>query len=964
MDAQPLETTAADVAARIASGKGPLSAAPREWLLRLVTSGKLVRAEIGRVLLPPEKMPAHVFVVAGGRVRVLGTAGPGHRPELLQTLGAGGVVGLASLLAGLPVEAATAAEESVCVMVEAGKFRELLDAEPALRAGLEKAATAPEVFHLLALEFSRRALDVLKVPALVRAALPSACVETGAGEAAEGFTWWIAEGASRGSVWSPEKGPARRIGMPTALLDQEGLSQAAPEPGLPAPPELPPAEALLDPMVDYPVSTTQNGPIEEVAACFEMLSKFFEKPFPKEAVRRVLTNDVPEGRQPSLHTCGNIAAMAGFAAQLVKLPSANLGRIEVPALLVRDGTVCVLFESGPRGTAVADPRSGLQRPTLEELQKSLPTEIEALLLRPLPSEEREKFGFRWFLPAIRKHKRVLIEVFIASFFIQLLGLANPLLTQVIIDKVLVQNSLSTLNVLGVLFVVVAIASVALTAARTYLFADTTNRIDLSLGSRIMDHLYKLTLGYFQRRPVGEVSSRLNELENIRNFLTGTALTVGLDAVFSVVYIGIMLFYDVRLTIVALVVVPFMAGVAVFCAPILRRQIRRRAEEHAKSQAHLIETLTGVQTLKAGNIEQPSRWEWQKRYAGFVSAGFHAVLTSTAMNSSTTLLTRLGDLAVLWYGAVLVIKGELTLGQLIAFRIIAGYVTTPLMRLAQSWQSFQEVALSVERLGDVLDSPPEQKPEEASNIPMPAIDGRVQFDSVTFSYAPGMQPVLRNVSFEVPAGSFVGVVGKSGSGKSTVLKLIPRLYNADAGRILVDGYETAKVELYSLRRQIGTVLQDALLFNNSVFANISIGDPDATPDDVVRAARVAGAHDFIMGLPQGYNTPVGEQGRALSGGQRQRIAIARAVLQRPRLLILDEATSALDFPAEHLVCKNLAKEFQGKTVFFVTHRVRAVEHADHILVFDRGILIEQGRHADLMKLKGQYAALHAGGEGSE
>jgi ATP-binding cassette subfamily B protein len=494
--------------------------------------------------------------------------------------------------------------------------------------------------------------------------------------------------------------------------------------------------------------------------------------------------------------------------------------------------------------------------------------------------------------------------------------------------------------------------------------DTSNRIDLAVGSRIMDHLYKLTLGYFQRRPVGEVSSRLHELENIRQFLTGTALTVGLDAIFSVVYMCIMFFYDVKLAIVALLVVPFMTGVTLLGAPILQAQIRRRSEEGAKSQSHLIETLTGVQTLKAGNIEQPSRWEWQKRYAGFVSSGFHAVLTSTAMNSATTLLSRLGDLSVLWYGAVLVIKGDLTLGQLIAFRIIAGYVTTPLMRLAQSWQNFQEVALSVERLGDVIDSPQEQKSDEANNIPMPAITGKVEFDSITFAYIPGQQPQLRNVSFEIPAGSFVGVVGKSGSGKSTVLKLIPRLYNPDAGRILVDDYEIAKVELYSLRRQIGTVLQDSLLFNSSVFSNIAIGDPDASPDDVMRAARVAGAHDFIMSLPQGYNTQVGEQGRALSGGQRQRIAIARAVLQRPRLLILDEATSALDSVSENLVCGNLAKEFQGKTVFFVTHRVRSVQHADIILVFDRGILIERGRHEDLMKLKGHYQSLYTGGRTDE
>jgi ATP-binding cassette subfamily B protein len=586
------------------------------------------------------------------------------------------------------------------------------------------------------------------------------------------------------------------------------------------------------------------------------------------------------------------------------------------------------------------------------------------LLRPLAKEEREKFGFRWFLPAIRKHKKILAEVFIASFFVQMLGLANPLLTQVIIDKVLVQNSLSTLHVLGVLFVLIAVATVVLTAVRTYLFVDATNRIDLSVGSRIMDHLYKLTLSYFQRRPVGEVSSRLRELENIREFLTGTALTVGLDAIFSIVYMGMMFFYDIKLAIVALVVVPLMAAVTALGAPILRDQIRRRSEESAKQQSHLIETLTGVQTLKAGNIEQPSRWEWQKRYAGFMSAGFHAILTSTAMGSANSLLNRLGDLAVLWYGAMLVINQELTLGQLIAFRIIAGYVTSPILRLAQCWQNFQEVALSVERLGDVIDSPPEQKPEEASNIPMPSVIGKVEFDSITFSYIKGQQPQLRNVSFEIPAGSFVGVVGKSGSGKSTVLKLIPRLYNPDSGRILIDNYEIAKVELYSLRRQVGTVLQDSLLFNTSVFANIAIGDPDASPEDVMRAARVAGAHDFIMGLPQGYNTEVGEQGRSISGGQRQRIAIARAVLQRPRLLILDEATSALDSVSENIVCRNLAKEFQGKTVFFVTHRVRSVQHADTILVFERGILIENGRHADLMERKGYYHALYNGGHSDE
>jgi len=951
------------VVARIVGGGGPLSKAPVAWLERFVASGRLVRVGLGQVLIPPAKLPDHLFVVIEGRVRLLGTGATGAPPELLETLGQGGIAGLGSYLSGVPVDAATAAVDSMCLMVECARVAELLAEVPELDREIRDTVVASELFNLLSIDFTRCALDLSKVPDVVRDALPAARVARGA-DGPEGFTWWFAEGEARGLRWAEADGPLRRLGVPSAILERGEVPLVSQEAGIPAPPELPHAETLLDPLVDYPVLTTQNGPIEEVVACYGMVASFFGKEFPKEAARRVLSNEVPGDRKPSLHACGNLAAMSGFAAQLIRLPTANLGRIETPALFQRDGTVCVLFQTGAKGVALVDPRSGMERLGVEEFQARFQGEVEILLLRPLPKEENEKFGFKWFLPAIRKHKKVLIEVFIASFFIQLLGLANPLLTQVIIDKVLVQNSIDTLNVLGVLFVVIAIATVALTAIRTYLFVDTSNRIDLTVGSRIMDHLYKLTLGYFQRRPVGEVSSRLRELENIREFLTGTALTVGLDAIFSVVYICILFFYDVTLAIVALLVVPFMIGVTAFGAPILRGQIRRRAEESAKQQAHLIETITGVQTLKAGNIEQPSRWEWQKRYAGFMSAGFHAVLTSTAMNSATTLLSRLGDLAVLWYGAVLVIKGEMTLGQLIAFRIIAGYVTTPLMRLAQSWQNFQEVALSVERLGDVIDSPPEQRPEEASNIPMPSITGKVEFDSVTFSYVKGQQPQLRNVSFEIPAGSFVGVVGKSGSGKSTVLKLIPRLYNPDAGRILVDNYEIAKIELYSLRRQVGTVLQDSLLFNSSVFANIAIGDPDATPDEVMRAARVAGAHEFIMSLAQGYNTQVGEQGRALSGGQRQRIAIARTVLQRPRLLILDEATSALDSVSEALVCKNLAVEFQGKTVFFVTHRVRSVQHADRILVFERGMLIEQGRHEELMALNGYYHSLYTGGGGGD
>jgi ATP-binding cassette subfamily B protein len=959
---QQLETTSGAIATRITNLPGLLHGQPIDKLSRLAASSRLVQAEIGRVVLQPNKLTEAVFILLEGRIRLLGVGPENSHPELVQTLHPGDLAGLTSILRQVPVEAATVSENALCLMVEAKVFLEFLEKSPSLLESVNHRVAAAELYNLLALDFSRNAVDVSKAAEIVRSSLSEARLLNGSPsiDVPPDYLWWIADGPTRSQRWTPDDGMVRRIGLPEKSLEENSVPTKAASLDLP-PPLLPSAETLLDPLTDYPSITTQGGGVEEVTVCFEMMAKFHKKNFPKDAIRRVLLNELPEGRKPTLNTCGTVAAMAGFAAQLVRLPVANIPRVQTPALLFWNGVVSVLFEINQTFATIANPCSGLHRIPLKDFNAVFGIEAEILLARPLPDEEKSKFGFRWFLPAIRQHKRALIEVFIASLFIQFLGLANPLLTQVIIDKVLVQNSLSALNVLAVLFIVIAIADTALTALRTYLFVDTTNRIDLALGSRIMDHLYRLRLGYFQRRPVGEVSSRLHELENIRQFLTGTALTVGLDALFSVIYMGIMFFYSISLSIVALIVVPLLAAVTLAGAPILRRQILRRSEEGARTQSHLIETITGVQTVKAGNIEQHSRWEWQKRYAGFVSAGFHAVLTATAMNSTTSLLSRLGDLAVLWYGAVLVIKGDLTLGQLIAFRIIAGNVTTPLMRLAQSWQNFQEVALSVQRLGDVLDSPAEQTIEQSSNIPMPQIKGKVQYDSVTFTYVPGQQPQLKNVSFEISAGSFVGVVGKSGSGKSTVLKLLPRLYAPDLGRILVDDYEVAKVELYSLRRQVGTVLQDSLLFNSSVFANIAVSDPDATPEDVMRAARVAGAHDFIMGLSEGYNTQVGEQGRALSGGQRQRIAIARTVLQRPRLLILDEATSALDFPSEHLVCKNLAQEFRGRTVFFVTHRVRSIEHADHILVLDRGILVEQGTHAELMELKRVYYTLYMGKE---
>ena len=545
----------------------------------------------------------------------------------------------------------------------------------------------------------------------------------------------------------------------------------------------------------------------------------------------------------------------------------------------------------------------------------------------------------------------------SSFVVQLFTLANPLLIQVIIDKVISQRSLDTLQVLGIALVAVTIFEGVLGSLRTFMFADTTNRIDMRLGAEVIDHLLRLPVGYFDRRPVGELGTRIAELEKIRNFLTGEALTTIIDAAFSVIYILVMALYSWVLTLVALLVVPIQVMITLVGAPLFRRQFRQAAEENARTQSHLVEVLTGIQTVKAQNVEVVSRWKWQERYAKYINRTFEKTITGTALNQTGQVMQKLSQLMVLWVGASLVLRGELTLGQLIAFRIISGYVTQPLLRLSTIWQRIQELRVSFERLADIVDTPEESTELDQGKITLPPISGQVAFEDLQFRFGAGTPQVLKNINLTVPAGTFVGVVGQSGSGKSTLMKLLPRLYSPEEGRILIDGYDIDKVELYSLRRQIGIVPQEPLLFSGSVSDNIALTDPNASSEEIAKAAQVSCAHEFIMGLPSGYSTELGERGANLSGGQRQRLAIARTLLANPKLLVMDEATSALDYDTERRVCQNLRESLQGCTVFFVTHRLSTVRNADTIVMMHQGAIVETGSHDELMALQGRYYALY-------
>jgi len=599
----------------------------------------------------------------------------------------------------------------------------------------------------------------------------------------------------------------------------------------------------------------------------------------------------------------------------------------------------------------------------DDLAEQFPEGIELLLMERSNSTPDQKFGPGWFWPALKRYRGVLIQVLAASFVVQLFTLANPLLIQVIIDKVIAQRSLDTLQVLGIALFVVTILEGVLGSLKTFLFAETTNRIDQRLGAEVIDHLLRLPLGYFDRRPVGELGTRVAELEKIRNFLTGQALTTILDAAFSVIYIAVMVVYSWLLTLLAISVLPIQIGLTFLGAPLFRRQFRAAAEENAKTQSHLVEVLTGIQTVKAQNVEMVSRLRWQEFYSRFISRTFEKTITGTALSQASQVLQKISQLLVLWVGASMVLNGDLTLGQLIAFRIISGYVTQPLLRLSTIWQNIQELRVSFERLADVIDTPEESDEVDKSKVMLPPLRGNVRFENLSFRFHPGQPQVLKEVNLEVSSGTFVGVVGQSGSGKSTLMKLLPRLYDPEEGRILIDGYDIGKVELYSLRRQIGIVPQEPLLFSGTVSENIALTNPEASSEEIVRAARLANAHDFIMDLPSGYSTSVGERGAALSGGQRQRVAIARTLLSNPKLLVMDEATSALDYETERKVCDNLLGNLNDRTVFFITHRLSTIRQADMIVMLHQGAVVEVGTHDELMAQRGRYYALYRQQESS-
>jgi len=948
----------------------PFNKLPEISIEALAEKFKPVVYRIGETIIMRETELTHIMIVYKGEARLLGYDRRSKDLITLKKLLPGAILGSSSLLRGVYTETAIASTEVKCLALEVEEFENLLRQHENLRAALSDRPELTELCELLGSELESHAdggtnLKELTLKVEQEAIVVNVTAADGEQIKDSSRIWLISGGRPApklpvGSRFSPHKlenlgnGTLRVVGIPRAIMpDLPTLLNARTALNVIPPPQ-PVAKKESQEKKEYP-HFQAKGSEDEIMTCLRMVSQYFKIPFHKEVLSKVIANQQRTGKI-SLMFFASIADLMGLQAQPLNITASQVARMPTPAIIKWEEKWSILWEINQKEAILGVPTEQNQRRCqLSTFMDIWGQQGQVLVLRAGAGTPEQKFGISWFIPVLMRYRRVLIEILLASFFVQLFGLLNPLIVKEVINA-MIQGTLDSLSVFCIVLIIMAAFEAILNSLRTYLFTDTSNRIDLALGSQLIDHLMRLPMSYFGKRSMGELQSRVTELEKIRQFLTGTALNVVLDVLFSFLYIAVMLFFSVKLTFIALGIIPLYLGLTTLFSPRLRQLSRKKSERYAETQSYLAETLNGIETVKSQNIELRARMSWQERYGRYVSAGFKAVKLATINSSVKSFLNKVSTLLVLWIGAYIVVSGELTVGDLIAFRMISSQVTTPLLGLFGVWDQFQEVALSIERLSDILDHPEESPPEERNNITMPPIKGAVTYENISFRFSNIGALQLNQVNLNIPAGAFVGIVGQSGSGKSTLTKLLPRFYQPLGGRILVDGYDISRVELYSLRRQIGIVPQNPLLFDGTINDNITMNYPEATTEEIIAAAKIAQAHDFIMEMPNGYNSPVGERGSALSGGQRQRVAIARTILQNPQLLIFDEATSALDPETEEKVCNNIMQAFKGRTILFITHRLSTLKQADLAIMMVKGQIAEMGTPAELMALKGQYYIL--------
>lgn len=692
--------------------------------------------------------------------------------------------------------------------------------------------------------------------------------------------------------------------------------------------------------------------IDSGLACLTLLMSFLQVP----ADMAQLKHEIGKDKFATSADIVRSAKRAGLKAKIANLPSSRLEFSALPAIgCGNDGSFFIIGKVNEGRVLIQSPGVAPESLTIEELEARWSGQAILITRRDKAFGEDKKFDVTWFIPALIKYRHLLKDVMLASLALQIFALGMPLFFQVVVDKVLAHQGLTTLDVLAIGLISLVTFEALLGGLRAYLFTHTTSRVDVELGASLFRHLLKLPMSYFESRRVGDTVARVRELETIREFLTSSSVTLVIDLAFTIIFLAIMWFYSVQLFLVVAVSIPLYVLISLIITPPLRRRIEEKFHRGADNQSFLVESVTAVQTLKAMAVEPQMQTRWENQLAGYVRSGFDAAKLGIIGQQAIQLVNKLTSAIILYVGAKLVIQGELTVGQLVAFNMFAGHVSQPILRMSHLWQQFQQVRVAVARLGDILNTPTERttKPSQSA---LPQIKGDIEFDGVFFRYVPGGKEILRDVSLSIPNGQIVGIVGSSGSGKSTLAKLVQRLYVPESGRVLVDGVDLTMVDPAWLRRQVGVVQQENILFNRTVRDNIALADVGMPMERVLHSAELAGAHDFILELSEGYDTQIDERGGNLSGGQRQRIAIARALSIDPSVLIFDEATSALDAESDAAITANMPKIAKGRTVIIIAHRLSTLRSADRIITMENGKVVEDGSHDELMEKGGRYASL--------
>ncbi len=687
--------------------------------------------------------------------------------------------------------------------------------------------------------------------------------------------------------------------------------------------------------------------------CFHLMIQYLKKSIDIQAVHHEFC---PDGGDFTPISMIRAAKKLGLKAKEVSITPKRLSKYPTPFIAIdNEGRFFIVASIQDDAVLIQKAGEPPESIAVDELWEQWSGQSILITSRSLLSDSLTQFDLSWFVPVIVKYRKLFRDILIASFVLQLFALIIPLIFQVVMDKVLVHRAEITLNVLVVALVSISIFEVLLGGLRTYIFSHTTNRIDTELGSQLFRHLLKLPVIFFHSRPVGQVVARIRELENIRDFLTSSALTLVIDLFFSLIFIVAMFLYSPLLAWIVVGSIPLYVIISLMITPELRKRTEERFQRSAVNQSFLTESVTGIETLKSMAVEPQMSKRWEEQIAGYASASFRAMMLGMYGGQSVQLVSKLVTAFLMWRGAIEVINSQLSVGELIAFNMLSGQVAGPILRLAQLWQDFQQFRISMERLGDVINTPTEAN-THLNQPSLPEIKGSIQLEDIVFRYNPASPEVFNHFNITIPAGQVVGIAGRSGSGKSTISKLIQRLYVPESGKIFIDGHNTALINPAWLRRQIGVVLQDNVLFHGSIRENIALAAPSADMDTIIHAAELAGAHDFICQLPQGYQTPLGERGVGLSGGQLQRLAIARALVTNPKILIFDEATSALDYESERIIQKNMSSIAESRTVIIIAHRLSTICACNRIIMIDKGNILEDGPHEELLNLQGHYANL--------